>query len=60
MEPEGSFPCSQDSAIDPYPKEMHPVHIPQPISLRSILILSSHLRLSLQIDLFPSGFPTKT
>jgi hypothetical protein len=33
---------------------------PSPTSWRSILILSSHLRLGLPNYLFPSGFPTRT
>ena len=36
----------------------NPVHIPT--SCRSILILTTHLRLGLPSGLFPSGFPTKT
>ena len=33
---------------------------PHPTYWRSVLILSTHLRLGLPIGLFPSGFPTKT
>jgi len=50
----------------PPPQSVHilshsnPVHAPYPTSLRSILILSSHLRLGLPSGLFPSGFPNKT
>ena len=40
--------------------QLNPVHIPHPTYWRSILILSTHLRLGLPSGLFPSGFPTKT
>ena len=33
---------------------------PHPTSWRSVLILSTHLRLGLPSGLFPSGFPTRT
>ena len=33
---------------------------PHPTSWRSVLILSTHLRLGLPIGLLPSGFPSKT
>jgi hypothetical protein len=54
-EPEGSSPCSQEPSTDPYPEPVwsSPYH---PKYLRSILILSTHLRLP--SGLFPSGFPT--
>jgi hypothetical protein len=57
MEPEGSLPCSQKPSTGPYPEpdESRPYH---PVFLRSILILSTHLRLGLPSGLFPSGFPT--
>ena len=38
----------------------NPVHIPSSHPWRSILILSTHLRLGLPSGLLPSGFPTKT
>jgi hypothetical protein len=46
MEPEGSIPCSQEPSTSPYP-EPYPSTPSHPISLRSILMLSTHLRWSL-------------
>ena len=62
MEPGSSLLYSQVPATCPCPEpDQHspcsPLH---PTSWRSILILSSRLRLDLPSDLFPSGFPTKT
>ena len=44
----------------PILSQLHPVPTTPPTSCRSILILSSHLRLGLPSGLFPSGFPTRT
>jgi hypothetical protein len=44
----------------PIMSHIYPVQAPHPTSWRYILILPSHLRLSLPSGLFPSGFPTKT
>jgi hypothetical protein len=57
MEHEGSLPCSQEPSTGLYsePDESNPYH---PSYLRSILILSTHLRLGLPSGLFRSGFPT--
>jgi hypothetical protein len=60
MEPKRSVLCSQEPTIGLYPK---PERIQStnllPISLHSILILSSQLHPGIPRNLFPSGFPTK-
>jgi hypothetical protein len=57
MEPEGSFPCSQEPTTGPYPEPYQPT--PPTSSVRSILTFS-HLYLSLPNSLFLSGIPTNT
>jgi hypothetical protein len=61
MEPEGSLPCSQDPSTGPNhePDQSNPYHSILYL-LRSILILSSHLRQGLSSGLFASGSPTNT
>jgi hypothetical protein len=61
VDPEHSLPCSQKapSPLDPVLNQMNSVCTLIPYSLRSILILSSHLDLGLPSNIFPSGSPTK-
>jgi hypothetical protein len=58
MEPEGSLPCSQEPSTGPYPKPYRSSPYRPILSLKSILILSTHLSLCLPSSLFLSDFPT--
>ena len=56
MEPGGSMSHSQGLSNNPYPEQnQQKFHVLIPISLRYILIFSSHLRLGLPKRLFPVG-----
>ena len=60
MEPEGSIPHSQRLSNNPYPEPKQTQFLVFiTISLRSILILSTHLRLRLHKGLLPVGIPVK-
>jgi hypothetical protein len=58
MQPEGLLSCSQEPPTDPYPEpDGATLYYPIQFLLRSILILSTHLRLGLRSGLVPFGFP---
>jgi hypothetical protein len=59
MEPEGSLPCSQEPATGPYQSQTNPIHSLHSIYLIPLLILSSHICLSLSSDLFLSVHSNK-
>jgi hypothetical protein len=60
MKPKGSLPYTQQPANCPYSESDKSGPCPIRISLKSILILSSHLLLGLPSGLFLTGSPTNT
>jgi hypothetical protein len=56
--PKVQYRAHKSPPLVPILSQIGPVHQPHPVSLRSILILPTHLRLGLPSSLFPSGFPT--
>jgi hypothetical protein len=59
MNPEGSYRVRKSPPLVPiFLSQFNPVQANHPISLKSILILYTHLRLDLPSGLFPSDFPT--
>jgi hypothetical protein len=58
--PKGSSNCSQQPATGgPVLSHINLIHLLNPISLRSTLILSCHQHQGLRSDLIPSGLPNK-
>jgi hypothetical protein len=60
METEVSLPCSQEPATCSYTEPDRSNPCPHSTSLKSILILSSHIRLSLPSASFPRASPLKS
>jgi hypothetical protein len=60
MEPEDSVLWSEEPATGPYPEPDKSSPLPRTISLRSMLILFSHLHVGLFNCLVASGFPIRT